>query len=100
MPRRISEEFTIMVEGMEGAGNVPRNATGLANIIPRLDLDKQLRAAAAMAELALGSLKQLGPDELSLEFGIELGGTFGVPLVTHGTTTANFTVTLKWSGRR
>ena len=39
------------------------------------------------------------PGEVEIEFGIELGGEMGIPLVTRGEAKANFKVTLKWKDK-
>jgi hypothetical protein len=37
------------------------------------------------------------PEEVAVEFGITLGGEVGVPLVSKGTASANFKVSIKWT---
>jgi hypothetical protein len=85
-----------MVEGVEGTGNVPRNATSFTKIIDRVDLEKQLNAAAALARIATDDMLPLAPGEVQLEFGIELGGETGIPTVTKVAGKANFKITLTW----
>src|SRR5690348_17171184 len=36
------------------------------------------------------------PDEITLEFGIKLGGKTGIPFVTEGSAEGSFKVTAKW----
>ena len=88
-------EISIMVEGIEGTGNV-RNASSLSTIIGRLDLEKQLNAAAAMARTAIDVMRKLTPGEVQIEFGVELGGETGIPMITKGEAKANFKISLKW----
>lgn len=95
-PDNQQEDFLIMVEGVEGTGNVPRNATSFTKIIDRVDLEKQLNAAAAMARLAIDAMLPLAPGEVQMEFGIELGGELGIPTVTKVEGKANFKITLTW----
>jgi|GEM_PF-3292587 hypothetical protein len=90
-------ELLIMVEGIEGTGNVPRNATSFTQMAAdKLDLEKQLSAAAGMARTAIDAMRKLTPGEVEIEFGVELGGETGIPLITKGEAKANFKITLKW----
>jgi hypothetical protein len=102
LPRKDSKgkPIIIAVECIEGSGNVPRNAASPAGILRKFDLDKELDSISAVAEVALEKLKALKPGEVEIEFGVELGGEFGVPLLTKGEARANFKVTLKWSAEK
>lgn len=86
----------IVVECVDGGGNVPRNATSFRKLAKNLDLEEEFKSVAAVAECVLNSLKAAKPDALEIEFGVELGGNMGIPLVTQGEAKANFKVTLKW----
>jgi hypothetical protein len=35
-------------------------------------------------------------DEVSLEFGVKVGGKAGIPFVTEGSAEANFKISIKW----
>jgi hypothetical protein len=50
-----------------------------------------------LVESAQKQFIKLKPSELSLEFGVSLGGELGVPFVTKGTGEATFTVTATWN---
>lgn len=93
------EDALILVECSEETGKLPRNATSFADIAKRLDVSAQMQTAAAMAHMALEAMKRLRPGEIELEFGIELGGELGIPMVTKGSAKANFKVTLKWKDK-
>ncbi len=54
------------------------------------------QTCAELVESAQAKLGKTKPSELSLEFGISLGGELGVPFVTKGTGEATFTVTATW----
>jgi len=41
-------------------------------------------------------VNHIAPDEISVEFGVTLGGEAGIPLVTKGTASANFKISIKW----
>jgi hypothetical protein len=52
-----------------------------------------------MANIALDKLKALRPGEVKIEFGVELGGGFQIPVVVKGEGKANFKVTLTWKNQ-
>jgi hypothetical protein len=54
------------------------------------------QTCAELVESAQKKLDKMKPAELSVEFGISLGGELGVPFVTKGTGEATFTVTATW----
>jgi hypothetical protein len=86
----------IAVECVSGGGNVPRNATSFRSLQKEIDLDGEFESVVGMADSVLTALKKLRPGEVEVEFGVELGGEMGIPLVTKGEAKANFKVTLKW----
>jgi hypothetical protein len=88
--------IAIAVECAEGGGYAPRNATSLRKLAKEVDLASELDSVAAVAETVLESLKAMRPGGVEIEFGIELGGEMGIPLVTRGEAKANFKITLKW----
>jgi PHP family Zn ribbon phosphoesterase len=100
LPRRDKNglPITIAVECVDGGGNVPRNATSFRKLAREIhvDLQAEFESVAAVAESVLDSLKALRPGEVEIEFGVELGGELGIPLVTKGEAKANFKVTLRW----
>jgi hypothetical protein len=66
----------------------------------KLYLEKEMEKVGYMAQTVVETLKRLSPGELEVEFGIELGGQAGIPLITKHEAKANFKVTLKWSHDR
>lgn len=52
------------------------------------------------SQTILSSIKdaseELKPSRVTLEFGLQLGGETGIPLVTKGTAQANVAVTIEW----
>lgn len=91
--------ITIAVECVEGGGNVPRNAASFRQLTRdfEIDMETEIESVAAMAETVLNALRVLQPGEVEIEFGIELGGEMGIPLITKGEAKGNFKVTLKWN---
>ena len=88
---------TIAVDCVEGGGNVPRDAASLRDVAADLDIERELAAITAVAETLVGRLKVLTPGTIEIEFGVELGGEIGIPLITKGEAKANFKITLKWN---
>lgn len=96
--KKKGEAVLISVACVEGGGNAPRNAAfGAENMQGALNhLEREFKAVASAADLLLKSLKALQPGSVEVEFGVELGGKMGIPLVTEGSSKANFKVKLKW----
>jgi hypothetical protein len=94
-----AEKAVVVIECFEGAGNVPKNA-GFAELTRKLNLKHEFDAVVGVARTAIDALKVLAPNELEIEFGVEMGGEMGIPLVTKGQASANFKITLKWSRER
>jgi hypothetical protein len=66
-----------------------------------ISMEQELRPLAAVAETIRGALVAANhPGKIEIEFGVELGGSAGIPLVTSGTAKANFKVTLTWDNQR
>ena len=92
---RTKKKSYIFVETHEGDG-IPRRASFTDLIKSAPDLKEQLTSVAALARTALSVLQSASPGKVELEFGVELGGEAGIPLVTKGTAKANFKVVLTW----
>ena len=67
-----------------------------------INISEQLDQAQQMirdcAEYTLNSLKDFATaevDEITLKFGIELGGEAGIPYITKGTATSNIEIEIK-----
>jgi len=96
IPGKDGEKDTeILVECAEGGGTVPRNASTFGQF-NRHNLPEEMAAVARVAETVVDTLKKLGPGGMEIEFGIELGGEGGIPLITKHEAKANFKITLKW----
>lgn len=87
---------TIAIACIEGGGNVPRSATSFLDVADKLDLDKEFASVSAVASAMLEKMKALQPGEVEIEFGVEVGGSMGIPLITSGQAKANFKIKLKW----
>ena len=75
----------------------------LDNVVDRTNKFKESlkTAVCGYSEMFLNAVKQgmehIQPDKLTLEFGIQMGGEAGFPLVTKGTAQANIKVTIEWN---
>jgi len=91
-PRRAASIQTLGLSQIESADVEEKGK--LASVAR--DLQADLEVVAAVASTMLDILKKIRPSELGLEFGVELGGKFGIPLLTEGSAKANLKVQLKW----
>jgi hypothetical protein len=87
---RLGPNTSVLVEIDPSA---PSGVRDDAEGIPK-DVIRMINEVGAAAKVAAETLK---PDTLSMEFGLEVGGEAGVPFVTKGTATANFTVSVQWT---
>jgi hypothetical protein len=90
-----SEPGTILVECVPGRGNVPRDAAAFGGY-GAASFSREFGLVAQLANSALDSLRAMKISEGTIEFGVELGGEMGVPLITKGEARANFKITLTW----
>jgi len=100
VPGNDGEDFEILVECVAGTGNVPRRAASLASLTVLPDFGRQIDAAAAIARVVIDAMKQLAPGAIEVQFGLELGGTTKIPLITQGHAKANFQITLAWNSEQ
>src|ERR1700720_2458381 len=85
-PRRSAnyiQELGLSSSGETNAGTRGRLASTAQSIQDELD------TVAVVASAMLESMKKISPSEVTLEFGVELGGKCGIPLVTEGSAKAN-----------
>lgn len=58
------------------------------------------RLAKTISDFSRSVLEKIAierPSNVSLEFGVNCGGTAGIPFITAGTVEANVTVTVEWN---
>src|SRR5580658_7274234 len=87
----------IMVEIDDDQGGLPRRAAASVVEQSAQEFGKVLKPLSALASAMVDALKAASPSELTVEFGVELGGAAGIPLVTKSEGKANFKVQLKWT---
>ncbi|WP_395022564.1 CU044_2847 family protein [Dongia sp.] len=96
-PNNPEKSTVILFESSSGDMVLPAGVRGIEEIQGvAKDFGEQLQPVILMARQALESLKSIAPGKIQIEFGIEVGGKAGIPLVTEGSAKANFKVTLAW----
>lgn len=98
LPSRGKRPQFVLIECSEADEEGPRRAAVADLKAAALELEKQLEPVITVAESLLNALKAANPGKVEIEFGVELGASVGLPLVTSGTAKANFKVTLTWQG--
>jgi hypothetical protein len=85
------------IEEISGVGpeQVSRSGDRLVTRLNR-SLSDALAEAAPAAEAVLDSFRALAPEEVSVEFGLEVDAEAGV-VFTKGSVGAHFTIHLKWT---
>ena len=89
----------IAIETAAAAASGPRDAS-FAPDVELPDLEPELDRISSFAHLVLDKLRGAKPGSVQIEFGVELGGKVGIPLVTQGEAKANLKVILKWSASK
>jgi hypothetical protein len=95
-------ESLILFEVSESSfdpGQIPRKAARSDIETAAKSLKEALAPVTATACLLLDSLKAASPGKVTLEFGVELSGAAGIPLITSGEAKANIKVTMVWEDR-
>ncbi|GAA1032171.1 hypothetical protein GCM10009557_29810 [Virgisporangium ochraceum] len=92
----LDDGSSILVEAPVPAGG-PVKAGRLGDTIRDLPstLGTALGPVASMARTVLNQLRQAGPDELQVEFGVELATESGV-VITRAQATCHLQVTMTW----
>lgn len=90
------DPILIFVETDERGSTVPQRAAVAQIREAAQDFKKAIAPLSAVATSIVEALKSARMDELTVEFGIELGGSAGIPLITKHEGKANFKVTVKW----
>jgi hypothetical protein len=81
--------------GLSSSGEMNAEAQGRLATIAR-SIQDELDTISVVASAMLDSMKKISPSEVMLEFGVELGGKCGLPLVTEGSAKANVKIQVKW----
>jgi hypothetical protein len=86
----------VLVESRNAVASVPRLASVSEVEKAATDIGEALVPVRALAERLIDAFRAARPSELTVEFGVELGGKAGIPFVTEGSASANFKVQLTW----
>ena len=65
----------------------------------RITLEESLEKLKPSLRKIVHLLKELGPDEAEIEFGLKIGGETGV-IIAKGTAEVNFTIRMCWKSER
>jgi hypothetical protein len=105
-----SDEITVYIQVPDRAEIVEEPEGAALGGELQSELEKKLtdrmhvvgKAISSVCTTIYGSVKvaigEVRPDEMTLEFGIKLGGKTGVPFVTEGSAEGTFKVTATWKG--
>ncbi len=90
------QEYEIYVES-KTAVEVPEEEPGYRDGLPMLNIQEFQDKIRGYAKLAVGAFKNL-PDteEVTVKFGIKLGGKAGIPFLTEGSAESNFEIEVKY----
>lgn len=98
------EKPLIVLFETTGPGNVPRlaSSTAIEKLSGRLkDLRILMKPVSAVSNAIWEALLTANrPDEIEVEFGVEIGAEAGLPLITTGSAKAHFTIKLNWKNAK
>jgi|HubBroStandDraft_6_1064221.scaffolds.fasta_scaffold2225204_1 hypothetical protein len=93
-------EELILVESTSRRG-VPRDAARTTVQRVAQELSDQMGPISAVANTVRNAFVAVNnPAEIEVEFGLELGGEAGIPVICGGSAKANFKITLTWKNEQ
>ena len=92
------QEYEIYVESNSVAEVPEEEEPGYRDGLPTLNIQEFQGKIRNYAKLAVGAFKNL-PDaeEVTVKFGIKLGGKTGIPFLTEGSAESNFEIEVKYN---
>ncbi|MFJ5673972.1 CU044_2847 family protein [Streptomyces sp. NPDC093097] len=92
------KEPTVFETDIELVGSDLELASGDAGVVARarVSLDDAMAQVRPTLTRVVDTLRELGPDEAEVEFGLKVGGDTSV-IIAKGTAEVNFAVRLKWA---
>ncbi|WP_256091082.1 CU044_2847 family protein [Nostoc sp. KVJ20] len=92
------QEYEIYVESKTASEIPEEEEPGYRNGLPTLNIREFQDKVRGYAKLAVGAFKNL-PDaeEVTVKFGIKLGGKTGIPFLTEGSAESNFEIEVKYN---
>ncbi|MHC5862301.1 CU044_2847 family protein [Nostoc sp.] len=91
-------EYEIYVESKTATEVPEEEEPGYRDGLPTLNIAEFQNKIRDYAKLAVGAFKNL-PDaeEVTVKFGIKLGGKTGIPFLTEGSAESNFEIEIKYN---
>ncbi|MEH2382736.1 MAG: CU044_2847 family protein [Nostoc sp.] len=92
------QEYEIYVESNTAADVPEEEEPGYRDGLPTVNIREFQNKVRDYAKLAVGAFKNL-PDaeEVTVKFGIKLGGKTGIPFLTEGSAESNFEIQVKYN---
>jgi hypothetical protein len=92
------QEYTIYVESKASPQLIEEEEPGYRDLLPTVNIRDFQDKIRGYAKLAVGAFKNL-PDaeEVTVKFGIKLGGKTGIPFLTEGSAESNFEIEVKYN---
>ncbi|AFY48303.1 hypothetical protein Nos7524_2462 [Nostoc sp. PCC 7524] len=92
------QEYTIYVESKTAPEEIEEEEPGYRDGLPTLNIKDFQDKIRGYAKLAVGAFKNLPEaEEVTVKFGIKLGGKTGIPFLTEGSAESNFEIEVKYN---
>ncbi|MGH1396808.1 MAG: CU044_2847 family protein [Trichormus sp.] len=92
------QEYTIYVESKTAPEEIEAEEPGYRDGLPTLNIKDFQDKIRGYAKLAVGAFKNLPEaEEVTVKFGIKLGGKTGIPFLTEGSAESNFEIEVKYN---
>ncbi|MGM3308225.1 CU044_2847 family protein [Anabaena sp. WFMT] len=90
------QEYEIYVESKTSAEVPEAEEPGYRDALPTINIQDFQNKIHGYAKLAMGAFKNLPEaEEVTVKFGIKLGGKAGIPFLTEGSAESNFEIEVK-----
>lgn len=92
------QEYTIYLESKTAPEVIEEEEPGYRDGLPTLNIKDFQDKIRDYAKLAVGAFKHLPEaEEVTVKFGIKLGGKTGIPFLTEGSAESNFEIEVKYN---
>ncbi|QLE58211.1 CU044_2847 family protein [Nostoc sp. TCL26-01] len=92
------QEYTIYVESKEFTEILEEEEPGYRDGLPTVNIQEFQNKIRDYAKLAVGAFQNLPEaEEVTVKFGIKLGGKTGIPFLTEGSAESNFEIEVKYN---
>ncbi len=90
------QEYELYVESKTAPEVPEQEEPGYRDVLPTINIQEFHAKLRGYTKLALGAFKYLPEaEEVTVKFGIKLGGKVGIPILAEGSTEGNFEVEVK-----